>query len=389
MSPLKLKQFLKFSEFYSMVNEQPWYLIRDLEEIDTPALVVYPERVRQNIQTALKMAGGAERLRPHIKTNKSPEAVRMMMDAGIRKFKCATIAEAELLGRSGASDVLFAYQPLGPKLERLLSLIRKYPRTSYSCLVDHPAAALAMSKVFETGGIRVPVFLDLNLGMNRTGISPEEGALELYQLCAGLPGIRPIGLHAYDGHLRDPDWETRRQKCDAAFERVTRLGDLIGKSGFTPPVLVLGGSPTFSIHCKRENIECSPGTFIYWDKGYADLCPEQAFIPAALVLSRVISLPASNRICTDLGHKSVASENDLQKRVVFLNAPGLRPLGQSEEHLVLETDPGQALAPGDVLYGLPYHICPTVALYERALTIEEGLLSGQWSNLARDRRLEC
>ena len=135
------------------------------------------------------------------------------------------------------------------------------------------------------------------------------------------------------------------------------------------------------------DVECSPGTFIYWDKGYLDLCPEQNFLPAAVLLTRVISLPSPNRICTDLGHKSVAPENEITRRVFFLNASGLNPVGQSEEHLVLEINDGKSYKVGDIFYGLPIHVCPTIALYDTAITIENGIATGEWKNIARDRKI--
>ena len=118
-----------------------------------------------------------------------------------------------------------------------------------------------------------------------------------------------------------------------------------------------------------------------------DLCPEQNFLPATVLLTRVISLPSSNRICTDLGHKSVAPENEITRRIFFLNASGLIPVGQSEEHLVLEVNDGKKYKVGDLFYGLPIHVCPTIALYERAITIESGKVTGEWKNSARDRKL--
>jgi len=126
---------------------------------------------------------------------------------------------------------------------------------------------------------------------------------------------------------------------------------------------------------------------VYWDKGYSDGCPEQGFLPAALVISRVVSLPAAGRLCLDLGHKSIAAENELTRRVYFLNAPDWKPVGQSEEHLVVEAGEGHGQHPGDIVYGLPIHICPTVNLYERAYTIEGGRLTGEWKNIARDKKI--
>jgi D-threonine aldolase len=364
-----------------------WYKLLHPEQVDSPALLVYPDRVRKNISKAIEMIGEVERLRPHVKTSKSPDVARLMMEAGIQKFKTATIAESEMLAICGAKDVLLAYQPVGPKILRFAALIKKYPATHFSCLVDNLAAAQEMDAAFGEQQLTVNVFIDLDLGQHRTGILPGIGMLELYTASSKMKWVNPVGIHAYDGHIRDQDWTLRKQHCDAAFGEIEKMAEALLKQHFQAPIIVAGGSPTFSIHCKRKNIECSPGTFIYWDKGYLDLCPEQEFLPAALVISRVISFPGATKICIDLGHKSIAAENELTRRVYFLDVPELKAIGQSEEHLVLEAGLNHGYQIGDLLYGMPYHICPTVALYERAITIEGGIPVGEWKTVARDRKI--
>ena len=364
-----------------------WYHIQNITDLDTPALVVFPERVKRNIQTAINMVGDVTRLRPHIKTHKSPDVSKLMIEAGITKFKCATIAEAEILGQCGAKDVLLAYQVVGPKIKRFIDLIKKYPDTTYSCLMDTMSAAAEQSVAFAAHGLEVPVYIDLNIGMNRTGIVPGIGAIELYKYGASLKGIIMTGLHAYDGHLRNPDIDGRARECNEGFAPVEKMKSELEKSGYTVTTIIAGGSPSFPIHARRENVECSPGTFIYWDKGYLDLCAEQDFLPAAVLVTRVISSPSPLRITTDLGHKSVSAENEISKRVFFINAANLEPVGQSEEHLVLEIRDNQSYKVGDVFYGIPFHVCPTIALYERALTIIDGTWNGEWKNTARDRKI--
>lgn len=370
-----------------MKQDDNWYWLKDTGQVDSPALVIYLNRVKENIELLKTMMGDVRRLRPHAKTHKAKEAARLLMDAGIQKFKCATIAEAEMLAQCGAKDVLLAYQPVGPKIDRFLTLIKTYSCTKFSCLVDDSVAATSICEKAKTLGLQIPVYLDLNIGMNRTGISPDEKAVELYLQCTQLPGIKPVGLHAYDGHIADADFELRKKRCDEAFAAVEALKNTLLEKGMDEPIIVAGGSPTFPIHLQREKVECSPGTFIYWDAGYQQNLSEQKFLPAALVISRIISLPDTTTICTDLGHKSIAAENVLSKRVTFINAPELQPVGQSEEHLVLQAPEGHHYKVGDVLYGLPYHICPTCALYERALIIEEGAVKSEWKTAARDRRL--
>lgn len=364
-----------------------WYELKNPDRLDSPALIIFPDRVKENIRILTSMIDDIQRLRPHVKTNKSREACKLMLEAGISKFKCATIAEAEMAASCGARDVLLAYQPVGPKLKRFIDLIRVFPGTIFSCLIDHALAAREMNSLFKSNDLKVPVYIDLNVGMNRTGIPPGTEAMQLYNYYFNASGLQSVGLHVYDGHIRNIDFDLRKQECDETFARVVTMKETLIEKRLPEPIIVAGGTPTFSIHCQRKNIECSPGTFIYWDKGYQELCKEQAFLPAALVITRVISVPDKNRICLDLGHKSIASEGELTKRVHFLNAPALKAVGHSEEHLMVETNSGQSFQPGDLLYGLPVHICPTVALYERAYTIEDGTVTGEWKNIARDRKI--
>jgi D-serine deaminase-like pyridoxal phosphate-dependent protein len=368
-----------------VIAEDKWYSFDGVDQVDTPALVIYPERVMQNIKHLIAMMPSVDLLRPHVKTNKSINASKLMLQHGIHKFKCATIAEAEMLGMCLAKDVLLAYQPVLAKLKRLVKLIGAYPETKFSCLVDNIETAVMISAYAREKETSISVYIDLNVGMNRTGIKPEQ-AFDLYVQLLNMPGITLLGLHAYDGHINDVDLDTRAEHCNTAFESVEKLREKIRQYGYDP-LLIAGGSPTCVIHAKRQNVECSPGTFIFWDKGYHDNIPEQDFLFSALVLCRVVSMPDESKICIDLGHKAIASENELQKRVYFLNAPHLKPVSHSEEHIVVEPGSGHSYKIGDLFYALPYHVCPTVALYNKAYTVQNNALDAQWPITARGREI--
>ena len=371
------------------VINNKWYQINNIDLIDSPALVIYPARVKENIRILTSMVDDTQQLRPHVKTHKTKEATLLLMEQGIHKFKCATIAEAEMLAMCNAKDVLLAYQPVGPKLSRFIGLIKKYHFTKFSCLIDNHFTAKEVSDAGVAYGLRIPFYLDLNVGMNRTGIMPGKNALQLYMDCLILPGIKPVGLHAYDGHIHDMELEIREKRCDEGFAPVNKLKEALIQEGVEVPVIVAGGTPTFPIHSKRKGVECSPGTFIFWDKGYQNSFVEQHFLTSALIITRVISLPDSTKLCLDMGHKSVASENDLNNRVYFLNAPFLKIISHSEEHLVVDAGPLHSYKVGDVFFGLPFHVCPTIALYERAFVIENGNLTGEWEIIGRKRKIEC
>ena len=361
-----------------------WYEVENVDEYDSPALLVFPSRIKENIRRLLEKAK-PEYLRPHVKTNKTSEVSSLMLEAGIMKFKAATIAEAEMLAGIKARDVLLAYPPTVPKIKRLIRLIKKYPATNFSCLLDHIDTAKALSHLFSEAGEQANVYIDLNVGMNRTGVLPEN-AIGLYSQINSLPGLTVRGLHAYDGHIRDRDIAVRTENCHRAFAPVLSLKKEMEKIAGHLLTLVAGGSPTSFIHAESVDRECSPGTFIFWDKGYAEQLPEQPFEWAAILLCRVVSIPATDLICVDLGYKSVASENPLP-RVYFLNAPEAIPTAQSEEHLVLKVPDAGKFRPGDILYGIPWHICPTVALFEKIGVVNNSRITGFWNVIARNREI--
>ncbi len=363
-----------------------WYIINDIDKLDTPSLVIHKDRVQYNIDLMISMVGNHSRLRPHVKTYKIPEVVSMQMASGINKFKCATIAEAEMLARTGAPDVLLAYQPSAVKTERLLKLKDKYGNTTFSTLMDNEETASMIAEKCRNTLTHLKIYVDLNNGNNRTGIAPEE-AFPLFKKCLELKGIDPLGLHVYDGHIRDSDPEDRKRHCDRDFSKVTSLAEYIHSKLDVDAEIIAGGSPTFGIHAARNKVNCSPGTTLFWDAGYEENFPDLPFQNAAVVITRVISRPATGLLCLDLGHKSIAGENPIQDRVRFLNAQELQPVSHSEEHLVVANTAGLDLKVGDVIYGIPYHICPTTALYDRVPVVRNNQVIDTWNVTARNRQI--
>jgi 3-hydroxy-D-aspartate aldolase len=368
------------------LNSKAWYAVANEREVPSPALLVYPDRVEANIDRMIGLAGGAERLRPHIKTHKLPEVVRMQLARGITRFKTATIAETEMAAECGAADVLLAYQPVGPNVGRLLELMRRFPKTRFSTIADDADVLHSLSRASAGAQRCLDVLLDIDCGMHRTGAPPGKSALGLYALIGRLPSLRPGGLHAYDGHIHDQDVLVRARRCEATFAPVLDLRTRLGEQGLPVPVIVAGGTPTFPIHAQRDKAECSPGTCLFWDAGYDAQFPDLEFLPAALVLTRVVSRPAKDRLCLDLGHKAIASENP-HPRVQWLGLEQSKAVIHSEEHLVLETRQASDYALGDCLYGVPWHICPTVALHGEAVVVRNGLAQARWSIVGRQRRL--
>jgi D-serine deaminase-like pyridoxal phosphate-dependent protein len=364
-----------------------WSMLADPSELFSPALVIDRGFVRRNIASMIAVAGGAHRLRPHVKTHKMPSMVRLVEESGITKHKCATIAEAEMIASAGGRDVLLAYPIVGPNVGRLAKLTQRYPETTFRVVVDDRDATRALAQ-----GIKGPlhVLLDLDVGMGRTGIAPGDPAVELYEEIDRLPNLIPDGLHAYDGHVRDPDPAARARNAGKGIKATLGLRDRLIARGFPVPRLVMGGTPTFPIHAAIDDptVECSPGTCVLHDASYATSFPDLPFSPAAVIFSRVVSRPRPGRICLDLGYKAVAAD-PVGARVQLLGVPDAVVVGQSEEHLLIETPDADHFAVGTPVLAIPTHVCPTCALYRQVQVVENGVMVDLWDVTARDRVLTC
>ncbi len=362
----------------------PWYKITREAEISTPALMIYPDRIEDNISRMIKIAGGSERLRPHVKTHKMSGVVKLKIKQGITRFKCATLAEAEMVAQCGGQDIMLAMQPVGPHIVRFFRLQKTYPRSRFSTLVDSETIAEQISSMASSCNQETDLWLDINNGMNRTGIVPGKDALHLFMIISKFPMLKVRGLHVYDGHIHESDPAERRIICERAYAPVTSLIHSIQRSGLPVPEVVAGGTPTFPIHADRKHIETSPGTCVLWDSGYSGNFPDLPFLHAALVMTRVVSKPGRRLLCLDLGHKAIAAEMP-HPRISFPDIPVTRFVSHNEEHMVIESPEADQWQPGDVLYGIPRHICPTVPRYKFAYAVKNGNIEGEWQIDARDR----
>ncbi|MGF1587123.1 MAG: D-TA family PLP-dependent enzyme [Bacteroidales bacterium] len=365
-------------------SDTNWYEIENAAEVSSPSLLVYPDRIESNIRQMIKIAGDVNRLRPHVKTHKMAEVVGLQLDAGITKFKCATISEAEMLARCGAKDILLALQPVGPNIGRFFRLRHEFPEAKISCIVDSEEVIIQLSGISQRTGRATNVWIDINNGMNRSGISPGEKAVQLAKKIIKMPELNLKGLHLYDGHILDKDFKLRKETCEENYRQVNSLLEHLEKEGITQLNIVAGGTSTFPVHARRKGIECSPGTPVLWDYGYSSSFPDMDFKHAAILFTRIISKPAKNLICLDLGHKAVASEMP-QPRVIIPGLKNYSIMTHSEEHMVVETSEAESLKVGAVFYCLPWHICPTVDRYDSVPVVRDGRVVDTWDVVARKR----
>jgi D-serine deaminase-like pyridoxal phosphate-dependent protein len=364
-----------------MLSEFPWdpgYSIAGADEALTPALVLYPEIVASNIERTLELLGGdASRIRVHVKTAKLGYSIRLLVDRKIRAFKCATTLELVTACENGANDVLFAYPAMGANGRRVAQIADQFPNVRISVLVEND------DQLRQWQGTRVGIFLDINPGMNRTGIEQERTDKVVSALRGiGELGLEFRGLHYYDGQYGGLPWEERTRAAHTGYDRLLKLVAEIASEGFTIPEVVTAGTPTFPCSLAYPGFRgrpfihrVSPGTVIYGDAtSLAQLPRDYGYGPAALVLTRVVSQPSAGVITCDAGHKAVSADAGIPTCLVMGNR-GLTALSPSEEHLPFAVAEGAATPRvGELLYLLPRHICPTVNNFDRALIVRGGTI---------------
>ncbi|MCL2472761.1 MAG: D-TA family PLP-dependent enzyme [Treponema sp.] len=367
------------------MREKTNYHFYGEEEIDSPSLIYYEDIIEENINKAISLAGGAERLWPHIKTHKTSALIRMQIARGIKRFKCATIAEAELCAMSGADDVMVAYPLVGPAIDRFARLRSRYTKTVFWAIGDNLGQLELLGKAsISHNQTPVDFLIDVNLGMYRTGVLPAR--LDAFYLEAvKIKGLRIKGFHCYDGHLGIADLKGRREAVTSALEKFREVKKSLEAKGYEIPVLVMGGSPTFACHRETAGVYLSPGTFFVQDYASSEKYPDLPFKAGAAILSRVISHPGEDLFTIDTGTKAIAA--DPVDRGVIADLPLAKPVLQSEEHWVWQLQ-GNNLPPiGTVLYILPAHICPTSALYPGIQVVSNGKLVNYWEVGARNRKI--
>jgi len=365
------------------------YEVNDIANVLSPSLLVFPDLVGKNLDHMVEIAGSAARLRPHCKTHKMSKVIEMLLERGVTKHKCATVAEAEMLAETGATDICLAYNLVGPNIGRAVAFLDRYPNVKLSVTADHAVPLKLLGEAMHAAGHTVDVLLDLDTGLARTGISSGEEAKELYRSFATTPGVAPGGIQLYDGQHHQTDRNERKEAVLGSWKIASQFRDELVAEGLPVPAIVAGGSGTFPLYAEIDDpaLELSPGTIIFFDEGYTKRYPDLDFTPAAALLTRVMSRPTPNRMTLDLGNKAVASDPPFESRLLFPELPEAKVVNHSEEHLVLETDLAARYQPGDALLAIPIHICPTSALHRSAYVVRDGQVVESWDVTARDRSL--
>jgi len=356
------------------------YLVEDVGKIVTPRLLVFKDRVERNLE---RMKDYLKETAPdtdylhlcsHVKTHKSAFITRLMMERGISCFK-TSINEVELVASCGAEELFIAYPLLLRDCNYVAECAATYTKTRFIVQVGSHSHADMLHQVAVEKGLEWQYFIDVDVGMHRTGVAPDR-AFELYQKVSQMPGLIFTGLHGYDGHNHYIKEEQRCEEARRSMKSLLKVLHTFRENGVTVPRIMVAGSPTFQIDFKilyplvpdGTLVQVSPGTWVYWDSGYDNLLHGK-FEIAAVIISQVIDRCEKRGITLNLGHKRWGAD---QGPVELFSIKEAKVISFNEEHTVLETGSKNSFQIGDYILVVPRHVCSTVNLYEHFILVEDN-----------------
>jgi D-serine deaminase-like pyridoxal phosphate-dependent protein len=348
------------------------YIIKRPEEIRTPRLLVFQDRVEFNIKRIQSLMQDVnpeldiKNVWPHVKTTKSAWVVDVLKQSGVSCFK-TSLNEVDMLVQSGAEKIFVAYPLLKHDALYIAKTAQAHPDIQFYVQIGHMRHVEILAEILREFSIKWHYFIDANVGMDRTGL-PIEEAFELQQLIAAIENFIFCGLHAYDGHVHQKSESERRLTALTSMARLQKSLKHFKDNGVKVPMTIVSGTPGFLLDAEilrdahiESNVFYSPGTWIYFDSQSREMMPG-TFEFAALILAQVIDKPTGNTATLNLGHKRWAID---QGPIEVFSIPGMTAARWSEEHTVVNVPKNVFLEIGDYVLFAPRHVCPTVNLWER------------------------
>lgn len=358
-----------------------------LEQLETPVPVVDLDRLAHNLD---RMAAYATlhglRLRPHVKTHKSPRIAAEQLRLGAVGLTCATLREAEVMSEV-CTDILVAYPPVGAaRLERLAML----PAGVRVAVAADDAHALdALSVAARLGHRTIDVMVEADLGMHRVGVTSPEKAVAIARQIDRASSLRFAGLQFYPGHIR-----AKVSEQDAALAQLGRdiaqYVDALRDAGL-PPAIVSGGSTpaAWRMHEVPGVNEVRPGTYVYNDRTTAQIGACDWEDCALTVLATVVSVSVKGQAVVDAGTKALGREPlraEGDGYGALLDHPEVIVSRMSEEHGILDLS-RSAWRPrlGDQVRIVPNHVCIAVHLFDEIIGVRGHAVETRWPVAARGR----
>jgi len=352
-----------------------------IEDIDTPALLLDLDCLERNIEKMVDFYKGKQtKLRPHIKTHKTPMIAHKQVRAGAKGIACQKLGEAEVMVESGIPDIFITNEVVG--WNKVLRLAKLAHHSRISVLVDNQENVEQLSQAASSGGVTINVLVEVNVGMNRCGVPPGQPVVSLARNVVKAPGLHFKGILGYEGHaVLLEDYEMKKKLTLEALALNIQTRNLLVKSGIEVEEVCAGGTSTYDISGVYPGItEIHPGSYATMDLKFRRI--GIPFECAVSLLTTIISTPVAGRATVDAGMKAISQEFGLPEA----KTEGVEPIHLYEEHCLLKLDGvAEKLKPGDKIELVPSHGCTTINLHDDFHCVRKGYLETVWRIAARGK----
>lgn len=355
---------------------------RSITELDTPFLWVDLDQLERNIEALSRhISSAGVQWRPHVKGLKTPEIAQRALAAGAIGVTCAKLGEAEVMAAAGIHDILIANQIVGPiKAQRLARLCR-VARVMVAVDDAHNVAQLGAAATAH--GVTTGVLVDVNIGMERTGVAPGDAALRLSRVVSETPGLRYCGLMGWEGQATTlTDAAERERVVRQAIAQLAATAALCREAGLPVEVVSAGGSVTLDTTPFLSGVtEIQAGGAAFCDVYYRQM--QSVTSPALFVRSAISSRPAPNRLTFDAGFKALPP---WKRTPEPLSLPNVASISFSAEHgAVILRAPDESIRIGDAYDFIVGYGDQTVFLHDTLYGIRGGAVEAVWDVRARGK----
>lgn len=346
--------------------------------LDTPALWVDLHTLEENIaELASHFAAANVQWRPHMKGIRVPAIAQKAIAAGAIGVTCATIREAEAMAKNGVKDILIANEMVGGR--KISRLMRLRQIADAKVIVDCAANVLALSRAASDNDVQIGIVIDVNTGMNRTGVLPGPEVVELARLVDQCDGLNFLGVMTWEGHaLAQEDAGEREREARRAIDELIRMAGCCRTAGLSPAIVSGGGSGTYkTTPFVKGMTEIQAGGAIFCDVTYQSWGVETK--PCLFVHTIVSSRPAPDRIIIDAGFKSLPVWHN-QPRGVGLSDVSTH-VASAEHGIITLGQANHSVKVGDHLDFVLGYTDSTIGLHRKLYGIRDDLVEVVWDVL--------
>ena len=373
---------------YPTTDSRGLAISQPVDAVETPALLVDVDRMEKNIQRLVSTHSASDvDIRSHTKSHKIPDLAHRQAGAtGSDKITCQTLGEAEVMALNGLHDIhLVRMVVRNEKLERLVWLADKVD--NFVTNVDCRGNIVPLQDTAARREVTVPVFLEIDVGVNRTGVTPDD-APEIANLIEEQSNLRLAGIVGHDGFIKynhdtESEFESAVSDIVADLERTV---DLLERESISVPTVMTGSSATARYYEGQPLVtEVNPGRYLFWDGLHVDAVPHvEAEHCAVTIATTVISSPADNRVVVDGGSKVFSAYEGVNPQPKGRDDLSVRSL--SSEHAVVDVsaaDPEPEV--GDRIEFIVPSVHHAINLAVTLIGVRDGRVSDIWDIQARGK----